>query len=245
MDKNAQIKEYYDTFAEVYDTKHGVALHGQAYNFARHYEPFLDRAVPKGGRALELGCGTGVYTRWLTQRGFEVVAMDISAAMIEEARKKCPDAAFFEGNCEDPISAIGAETVGDGFDLVIGINTFSYYPNKRAALANYAALLKPGGRFVIIDMNGSSFFYRLMSWMNKNEMRQWLPEISEVNKADLTRMLLDAGLGIEIVERFAFIPNGLSKGKVDLLAPFDTVLGALPPFGPLAMRIACSAVKAG
>lgn len=243
MDKNTQIRDYYDTFANVYDTKHGVALHGQAYNFGRHYQPFLDRVVPRQGRILELGCGTGVYTRWMHERGLDVTAMDISSAMIEQARAKCPAAAYFGGNCEDPATALGSGGIGQGFDAVIGINTFSYYPDKAQALANYRALLKPGGRFIIIDMNGSTPFYRVMSWMNKNEMRQWLPEIGQATKGTLSRLLRDAGYRVESVDRFAFIPNGLGKGMVGLLAPVDTLLGALPFMGWLAMRIAVVAVR--
>lgn len=243
MDKNAQLRTYYDTFASVYDTKHGVALHGQAYNFARHYQPFLDRVVPRAGRALELGCGTGVYTRWLADRGLTVTAMDLSPRMIEQAREKCPRATFFEGNCEDPAAAIGSETIGDGFDLILGINTFSYYVNKATALGNYHRMLKPGGRFVIIDMNGASPYYSLMARMNKNEMREWLPEIAQCNRTGLAAMLKGAGFTVAEMDHFAFVPNALSGGMVSLLAPIDTVLSALPLAAPLAMRIAVAAVK--
>lgn len=40
------------------------------------------RAVPAGGSILELGCGTGRITRQLLARGFLVVAVDNSAAML-------------------------------------------------------------------------------------------------------------------------------------------------------------------
>ena len=38
---------------------------------------------------LELGCGTGKNTRWLSEIGEKVHAIDFSAAMIEQAREKC------------------------------------------------------------------------------------------------------------------------------------------------------------
>ena len=39
---------------------------------------------------LELGCGTGKNTRWLSEIGEQVQGIDFSAAMIEQARQKCP-----------------------------------------------------------------------------------------------------------------------------------------------------------
>ncbi len=44
----------------------------------------------EGGRALDLGCGTGNYTAELHRRGFYVVGLDASERMLEMARKKLP-----------------------------------------------------------------------------------------------------------------------------------------------------------
>ena len=60
-----QTRDYYDADADLYDRKTGFGSEGgHTYNFSRYYESFLDRAVPHSGRVLELGCGTGFYTRW-------------------------------------------------------------------------------------------------------------------------------------------------------------------------------------
>jgi len=241
--KSEDIREYYDTFADVYDTKHGVTLQGQAYNFRRHYAPFLEAELPRSGRALELGCGTGVYTRFLSDRGLDVTAMDISTKMIEGARRRAPKAAFFAGDCEDPATAVGAEAVGDGFDVILGVNTFSYYAHKRQALANYNKILCPNGRFVVIDMNGASPYYGLMSKMNKNEMKQWLPEIQESSRKVLLPWFAETGFEVKRFEHFAFVPNGLGGTAVTLLSPFDALFSALPGFGWMAMRVAYTVVK--
>jgi SAM-dependent methyltransferase len=47
---------------------------------------------------LELGCGGGRDTLVLTNAGFKVDALDISAEAIDEARRRCPDAHF---HCQD------------------------------------------------------------------------------------------------------------------------------------------------
>jgi 2-polyprenyl-3-methyl-5-hydroxy-6-metoxy-1,4-benzoquinol methylase len=49
------------------------------------YEPFLER-VPAGGRILDAGCGAGRDTRAFLSMGYDVVAMDASAKMVEAAK---------------------------------------------------------------------------------------------------------------------------------------------------------------
>ncbi len=245
MGTTRRIREYYDTIARDYDDKHGVSGYGQAYNFAKHYEPFLKRALPERGRVLEIGCGTGVYTRWLKTRGLDVLAMDISPPMIAEARRRCPEATYVTGDCRDPGAAIDGAAIGEGFDAIVGINTFSYYPDKAGALVNYARILRPGGRFVIIDMNGTSPAYAIMAAIGRNEIGAWLGEVRRCNKDALSRGLMEAGFRVEAMTRFAFIPNGLGRGAVSVLRPFDALFGALPFTGWLAMRIAVSAVAEG
>jgi SAM-dependent methyltransferase len=45
-------------------------------------------AVPKEGRAIEIGCGTGTNALWLAKQGLDVVACDVSDCAIERAEAK-------------------------------------------------------------------------------------------------------------------------------------------------------------
>ena len=101
-----------------------------------------------GGRALELGIGTGRVALPLAARGVEVHGIDASPAMVEQLRAKPGGAAL-------PIT-IGdmAEVPVDGdFALVFVVfNTFFQLYSQDAQLrcfANVAAHLRPGGRFLI------------------------------------------------------------------------------------------------
>ncbi len=44
--------------------------------------PSLLDVLPSGGRAVDLACGTGAQSLWLAQRGFDVVALDVSPVAI-------------------------------------------------------------------------------------------------------------------------------------------------------------------
>lgn len=101
-----------------------------------------------GGRALELGIGTGRVALPLAARGVEVHGIDLSSAMVEQLRAK-------PGGAGIPV-AIGdfATTRVDGaFSLVYLVyNTISNLTSQDAQVAcfaNAAAHLAPGGRFLI------------------------------------------------------------------------------------------------
>ncbi len=47
--------------------------------------PFLRHVLGNGGRVLNLGCGTGEHSRFLASKGFDVIGVDASTAMIEKA----------------------------------------------------------------------------------------------------------------------------------------------------------------
>ncbi len=62
---------------------------------------FLDRfadGVSEAGLVGDLGCGPGHVASYLHERGVNVVGIDLSAAMIEQARRLNPGVAFRQGN---------------------------------------------------------------------------------------------------------------------------------------------------
>ncbi|UCE60861.1 MAG: class I SAM-dependent methyltransferase [Phycisphaerales bacterium] len=234
----AHVQDYFDSNAEIYDVKHGVTLPGQSYNFTRYYEPFLTEAIRPHTTVLELGCGTGLYSRWLADRGCTVVGMDISAQILNQARRRCPEGTFIAGDCEDPAAHLPEPLIDQRFDVILGVNTFCYYPNKPAALANYKQLLRPGGRLVLIEVNGRCPFWRMMTWIDKNEIRAWFGEFRKLNRMTFRAMLDQAGLKTRKITHFAFVPNGVSRETVSLLRPIDVILNRLPLLRSLAMRVA-------
>lgn len=105
--------------------------------------------APRGGeRVLELGCGTGSFTRLLLAAGASVTSVDGSTRMLERARRKAPGATFrradlqvFRGCAEETY-----DTVFFGFVL------HELSPETRQALLEAAArCLEPNGRIVIVD----------------------------------------------------------------------------------------------
>lgn len=123
-----------------------------------HDSPFLIEELERTGahRVLDMACGTGWHAIALSRRGYEVVGADISVRMIEHAREN----AVREGLTVRFVRAgFGqlAPLVGKGFDALICMgNSLPHVPGPEAlkeTLADFAAVLQPGGVLIIQQRN--------------------------------------------------------------------------------------------
>ncbi len=122
--------------------------------FWYHVTPFrsaLIRALelPSGARILEIGCGAGNLTRYLGERGFQVVALETSEALVECARARCRDLANVE-----IVHGFVESVVGDNkFDFVICVDpllvTSEYFNPGVQLFALCRNLLKATGSFIL------------------------------------------------------------------------------------------------
>jgi tRNA (cmo5U34)-methyltransferase len=109
-------------------------------------------AVATDGEAraiLELGIGTGETARRVLARhpDAKLVAVDSSPEMLERAREVFPEAELHEARLEDPLPE-------GPFDLVVSALAVHHLdgPGKRDLFQRIAAVLAPGGRFVLADV---------------------------------------------------------------------------------------------
>ena len=110
---------------------------------------YLERAlsgIPEhfSGRLLEVPVGTGVLTmpvyRTLPDAG--ITCLDYSPDMMARAKRRAPkNVTFVQGD-------VGKLSFADGsFDLVLSLNGFHAFPDKKAAYREIFRVLKPGGTF--------------------------------------------------------------------------------------------------
>ena len=83
-------KPYDEDLTYVHDRGHA----GFAEGIAPGLLEALRRRGIKDGLVVDLGCGSGIWARHLVDAGFDVVGVDISAAMVKMARKRVPEAQF-------------------------------------------------------------------------------------------------------------------------------------------------------
>jgi SAM-dependent methyltransferase len=111
---------------------------------------FLLRSLdlPPGARILDIPCGYGRHAGELARRGFAVVGVDLSPAMIAEARRRRPEGPRLRFIRRD----MRRIAFRREFDAVINLYTsFGYFTpaQNRAVLRRMADALRPGGRILI------------------------------------------------------------------------------------------------
>jgi trans-aconitate 2-methyltransferase len=142
--------------AALYDDKHSfVWKHGAA---------LLDLLQPKAGeRILDLGCGTGHLTAQLAASGAQVVAMDNSPVMIEQARKNFPQLHFEVGDARD-------FAFPDPFDAVLSNAVLHWIREPERVIACILRTLKPGGRFVA-EFGGKGNVQTILAALDRSARR--------------------------------------------------------------------------
>jgi SAM-dependent methyltransferase len=161
------------------------------------------------GRVLDLGCGEGGDALWRAERGWHVVAVDISetalqrAAAAADAREMGDRIDFAQHDLSDSFPA-------GTFDLVSAQFLHSMIPLDRPRILKQAAdAVGPGGLLLIVDHAGPP------PWASKLDHHHEFPSAEEV----LGSLDLDDGewdrVRVEAVERQATGPDGRMSPWVD------------------------------
>ena len=121
-------------------------------DFARAAAPGLLRRIARAGAqnglVVDLGCGSGIWARVLTDAGYGVLGIDVSQAMLAIARRRAPRARFVRGSALElelprcsAVTAIG-ECLSYANESRTGIGAL------RAVFRRVRRRLGPGGTFL-------------------------------------------------------------------------------------------------
>lgn len=138
--------EFFDTFVQevgdydVFDEK----------GWNRLLKIFENSVNPKPGeRLIDLGCGTGAFTRRLMKYGLELFGIDISQKSIEYASRlsKGQEIKFIVGNIEQ------LPFPNESFDLVVLGAVLHHFLDFSKVVQETYRILKDKGRFFSFDPN--------------------------------------------------------------------------------------------
>ena len=124
-------------------------LPAEEWDHNSQYHNFLLRHVPSPCReSLEIGCGTGAFSRLLAARSDRVLALDLSPNMIRIAEE---ESALFP-NIDFRLADVMAHDIGGAqFDCIVSIATFHHLPTEEAILKLKRAL-KVNGVLLLLDL---------------------------------------------------------------------------------------------
>ncbi len=203
------VRAFFDGIAGGYRESHGSADLLLDYRLA-----LIRRLLPTGpgGVLLEIGCGPGVHLFALADKYCRAIGVDLSPNMIAAAaavRRTHPCAARIDLHAEPAERLVSV--ADQAVDVVLCTGAFEHMPDQPAVLGEVRRVLKPGGYFVCLTLNGDYLWYRRIAPWLGYEVKH-LSSDRFVNEAELRALLQEAGLRIHELGYWRFVARGDMPG---------------------------------
>ncbi len=155
----------YDLIANTYDDVEATNAVGR--RLRRKFQEAIRRVFQSGDRVLEIGCGTGIEALMLASRGVEVLATDLSKAMVHRVRAKAASGGLSNLTARrmaaHDVGSLVEEFGESSFD---GAYSHAGALNMDPCLSDVATglgrLLRASARFVCTIVNQISLFEAVM-----------------------------------------------------------------------------------
>jgi SAM-dependent methyltransferase len=137
------------------------------------YERWIELlAGRRYGRALDIGCGTGSFSRRLATISEDVVAVDIAESAIDLARQIAPEATkvdFRVGNIMEWDLAAGEkwDVISLGGDTISCLASAYSFIDVACLAAGLFAATTPGGRLLLDNTQGGASGVLFRPWLNR------------------------------------------------------------------------------
>ena len=163
-----ELEDRYDQWAADYDSDLAKEFE---WNAPKQATNVFAKHVGKGAHILDAGAGTGLVGECLAEIGYDdMVAMDLSQGMLEEAKSKNVYNAF------DQMALGGTlDYATDEFDAVISVGVFTQGHAPANSFDELARITKPGGLIVFslrVDTYESAGFKQQQSGMEESGLWQ-------------------------------------------------------------------------
>lgn len=165
------------------------------------YLPFI-----RGGRLLEVGCGSGAMLELMNRLGWDAEGIDFDPKAVTAARSRGLKVAL--GSLEQQGYA------SESFDAITTSHLIEHVPNPSTLVEKTLELLKPGGRLVVVTPNtasmGSKIFGR--TWRGLEPPRH----LHIFTRQSLRRLACSAGFEIEKLDTTIRNANGMFSASLAL-----------------------------
>lgn len=218
--RKAAIRDLADRMAA--ERERWIERNAYYYREDHGYTRFL---ISPGQRVLDLGCGTGrLLAELQPSRG---VGVDLSAAMIEEARRRHPELEFHVGDVEDPALL---DRLGGPYDVILLSDTVGSLEDCETTFRQLHRCCHADTRLVITYY--SRLWSPILSVGQRVGQQMPQPEPNWLSAADLTALLALADFEVIRRDHRQVLPKRLGG-----IGPFvNRFVGTLPGVSRLALR---------
>ncbi|MEO8146600.1 MAG: class I SAM-dependent methyltransferase [Bacteroidia bacterium] len=200
----------------------------------RRADFFIDLAkVKKGDKVLEIGCGTGLFTRkFYNATKADITAIDISEDLLEEARKLLPEADF---KVDD---AMHLSFKDNTFEVVFGSSVL-HHLEFDASLNEIIRVLKPGGRMIFAEPNMIN--PQILIQKNIPFIKKWLgdsPDETAIVRWRFSKLLVSKGFKNVVIFPYDFLHPFVPEFLIRVVDNIGKMIEKIP----LAKEIAGSVI---
>jgi len=199
----------------------------------------LSSHLKPGMTVLELGCGTGSFTRELARSGAEVVAIDVSPELLEIA-----NATYSAPNVQYQIQNAYALSYPEGaFDSIVGSSVL-HHLEIEAAVRDMYRVLKPGGSIYFTEpnmLNPQIAIQKNIPWIKRKLGDS--PDETAFFRWPLRRLLERTGYREVRIDPFDFLHPKTPATLIDRVKAFGRFLENVPGVSEFAGSLYIRAIK--
>lgn len=197
-------------------------------------------ALCPGRRALEVGCGTGVFLEKVAPCGAAIWGIDLSQDLLARARARTGGFANVRLTCGN---AEQMPYPTDTFDAAYG-SSILHHLNLERSLREILRVLKPGGRIAFAEPNSWNPQVAVMfHYEPSKEYFGVSPDEMAFSRLHARRALVQAGFQDIAVRPFDFLHPSTPKGWLGVVGRLGMALEATPVLREMAGSLFLTAAK--
>lgn len=192
-------------------------------------------------RIVELGCGTGIFSRELAKTGAQILSIDLSPELLSMARSsvQASNVQFLEGDCMELEKIPQVSNVD-----AVAANSVLHHLNVPKALHSMFQVLRPGGMIVFSEpnmVNPQIFLQKNIPWIKR--LAGDSPDEIAFVRWSLKKLLEQTGFVDVSVEPFDFLHPATPDFAVDVMEKIGIVLETVPVIKEITGSLFISARK--
>jgi ubiquinone/menaquinone biosynthesis C-methylase UbiE len=240
VNTHTDVAAFFDDSASTYAEQHGEAERLLQYRLELIRKAARFRPVDT---VLEVGCGNGLHLLALAREFGSGLGVDLSPAMIETARveaRQCrlEHRVVFSVDRGERLDSVPDASV----DVVFCIGAIEHMLDQAQVFRSAYRVLRSGGRFVCITLNGGSIWYRYLAPALGFDTRR-LSTDRYLGAGELRLLASRAGFDTAKIDGWTFIQRGDMPQSIALFLGISDSIGKLAGLDLLRGGLRLAAVR--